>query len=127
MAIYLTNKKDIERLKQDYLLTFLVEDKIKDALNNFSNETGFGDQYIGLIFKDDVEYGWGDVYEALMKEDKEKQVLIYFYYPVEPDDTYFYLTYDELYDSLKSLINKQFWSDIELLKILETVKTSFGI
>jgi len=122
MAVYLTNKKDIERMKKDYFQTFLVENQIKEALTNFSNKTEFGDQYIGLVFAGDVEHGDGEAYENLLKEDRKNHVLVHFDAPVEPEDTYLYLEYKELYESLENWIKEQYNNTPELLDLLESVK-----
>ncbi len=125
MAVSVIDPKEKERL----LRTF-ADNIHKSSLREFSKKHGYGDGYLRILFKEDLEE---DEYKYLQEstEIKENQVLLNAIPPAAPKEENLYLDFDEFYAYLATEVEKRIQAEPaeekEYLKLLAAVRDTLGL
>lgn len=125
MAFSVIDPKEKERL----LRTF-ADNIHKSSLREFSKKHGYGDGYLRILFKEDLEE---DEYKYLQEstEIKENQVLLNATPPAAPKEENLYLDFDEFYVYLATEVEKRIQAEPaeekEYLKLLAAVRDTLGL
>ena len=125
MAVSVIDPKEKERL----LRTF-ADNIHKSSLREFSKKHGYGDGYLRILFKEDLEE---DEYKYLQEstEIKENQVLLNAIPPAAPKEENLYLDFDEFYAYLATEVYKRIQvepaEEKEYLKLLVVIKDTLGL
>ena len=96
--------------KENILLTFSHNVKIS-SLKEYVNKTGYGDDFMDVLFKKDLEEDLYS-YQQELKEIQDNQVVIHAYYPATISDSkdaeeVLYLNFDEFYNYLVEVVDKR--------------------
>ncbi len=125
MAFSVIDPKEKERL----LRTF-ADNIHKSSLREFSKKHGYGDGYLRILFKEDLEE---DEYKYLQEstEIKENQVLLNAIPPAAPKEENLYLDFDEFYAYLATEVYKRIQvepaEEKEYLKLLVVIRDTLGL
>ena len=96
--------------KENILLTFSHNVKIS-SLKEYVNKTGYGDDFMDVLFKKDLEEDLYS-YQQELKEIQDNQVVIHAYYPATISDSkdaeeVLYLNFDEFYNYLVEVVDER--------------------
>lgn len=96
----------------------------KTCLEHFTQKHGYGDDFIAILFKDNL-----DAYEDQeeLKEIGDNRVVLFAEYPAAPIDEKFYLTFEELYEYVKQIIQEKYTNDQEMQNLLLKMKQALNI
>ncbi|GFH43229.1 hypothetical protein Hs30E_17800 [Lactococcus hodotermopsidis] len=125
MALIVTNQEERRILLRTY-----ASNIDKRSLKMFSKKIGYGNDFIGIYSKEDMEE---DPYEFQneLSEIKSNQILLWAKYPAAPVEENLYLNFDEFYAYLVEVVNERIAetpSDkAEYEHLLSEVKTALGL
>ena len=120
--------------KENILLTFSHNVKIS-SLKEYVNKTGYGDDFMDVLFKKDLEEDLYS-YQQELKEIQDNQVVIHAYYPATISDSkdaeeVLYLNFDEFYNYLVEVVDKRIVESPEdkeeYQELLEKVKATLEL
>ena len=120
--------------KENILLTFSHNVKIS-SLKEYVNKTGYGDDFMDVLFKKDLEEDLYS-YQQELKEIQDNQVVIHAYYPATISDSkdaeeVLYLNFDEFYNYLVKVVDKRIVESPEdkeeYQELLEKVKATLEL
>ena len=120
--------------KENILLTFSHNVKIS-SLKEYVNKTGYGDDFMDVLFKKDLEEDLYS-YQQELKEIQDNQVVIHAYYPATITDSkdaeeVLYLNFDEFYNYLVEVVDKRIVESPEdkeeYQELLEKVKATLEL
>ncbi len=120
--------------KENILLTFSHNVKIS-SLKEYVNKTGYGDDFMDVLFKKDLEEDLYS-YQQELKEIQDNQVVIHAYYPATISDSkdaeeVLYLNFDEFYNYLVEVVDKKISENpedkVEYQELLAKIKIALEL
>lgn len=119
MCLLVTDKREREML----LRTF-SESINRKCLERFAQHNGYDNDFIRILFKNNL-----DEYEDQkeIQEMADNQVVLFAEYPAAPVDEKLYLTFEELYNYIKDVVQKNYINDVEMHVLLSKVKSALAI
>ncbi|WP_080874140.1 hypothetical protein [Oceanobacillus timonensis] len=96
----------------------------KTSLEKFLNKNGYGDDFIRILFRNDL-----DEYEDQeeLQEIKDNQVVLLAEYPAAPVDEKVYLDFEELYHYLVQVVQEKHKDDETLQRLLLAIKKELNV
>lgn len=125
----LTDKQEIEDLAYGFVW-IMSNVKLQRALKNFAKKEGFGEEFIGFLFNDEIDESF-EAYGVL----KDNQVLFSIDEPAAREDCEAYLTFEDFYNYLETAINRVIkdghehepYDEPEIKRLLQKVKVGLGL